>query len=443
MAGLNREYVKRRTIGRRRDDRLFRDRCERYTQLLRVGQIITSETSLDDLFGVIMDQTNQVMDSERSTVFLHDNKSNQLWCLVATGMHKNEICIPADSGVAGWVFQSKTPMIINAPYDDPRFYSEIDKKTGYRTRNIICVPVMNRKKECIGTLQAINKKTGDFTDEDKELIVSVSHYVAIALENSKLFGDVNRYLEKLKATLVHIETLEKIKCQLTKFVPSSVARVVEKDPDEVELDKTPMDISVLFIDIQNFSKIIQSSDQRLVNEMVESHFSEYLGCISGHAGEITETSGDGLMVIFKDGSLKDNATRAVQAALEIVAQNKRLNKEAVYPWGPTELHLGINSGAGWVGSTKMKCLSGERWTYTASGLVTLLAARIGKLSSHSRLYVGQETYRQLENVFNCEPLGPQELKNVEDPVPVYRVKNIRNQNDSEPDVRGSDTSSKK
>lgn len=443
MTGLNRKYVKKRTIGRRKDDRLSRDRCERYKQLLRVGQIITSETNLDALFGVIMDQTNQVIDSERSTVFLHDNKSNELWCLVATGMDKNEICMPADSGVAGWVFQTKTPMIINAPYDDPRFYSEVDKKTGYRTRNIICVPVMNRKKECIGTLQAINKKTGDFTDEDKELIISVSHYVAIALENSRLFGEVNRYLEKLKATLVHIETLEKIKGQLAKFVPSSVAKVVEKDPDEVGLDKIPMDISVLFIDIQDFSKIIQTSDQRLVNEAVECHFSNYLDCISRHGGEVTETSGDGLMVIFKDGPLKENANHAVQAALEIVAQNERLNMETVYPWGPTELHLGINSGAGWVGSIKMKGLSGERWTYTASGLVTLLAARIGKLSSHSRLYVGPETYGQLEGIFNCAPLGPQELKNVEDPVPVYWVKDIQNQKDSPVGESGSDTSSRK
>ena len=253
MADLNRKYVKKRTIGRRRDDRLVRDQIQRYKMLLRVGQIITSEMSLDTLFGVVMDQTNQVMNTERSTVFLHDSKSKELWSLAATGMEEDEICIPDDSGVAGWVFQSQTPMIINEAYNDPRFYSDVDKKTGFRTRNIICVPVISRKRECIGTLQAINKKAGDFTDEDKELLISVSHYVAIALENSRLFEEVNRYLDKLKTTLMHIETLEKVKYQLTKFVPSSVVRVVEQDPDELNLEKTPMVISVLFIDIEVFS----------------------------------------------------------------------------------------------------------------------------------------------------------------------------------------------
>jgi class 3 adenylate cyclase len=377
--------------------------------------------SLEALFGVIMDETNQIMNSERSTVFLHDSKSNELWSLVATGVEGGEICIPDDSGVAGWVFQSKTPMIINEAYDDPRFYSEVDRKTGFRTKNIICVPLINRQKECIGTLEAINKQDGAFTDDDKELLTSMSHYGAIALENSRLFGEVNSYLRKLKDTLVHVETLEKIKSQLTKFVPHSVVKVVEEDPDKVELDKTPMDISVLFIDIQNFSAITQSSDQRLVNDMVEYHFSEYLNCILRHGGEITETSGDGLMVIFKDGPLKENTAQAVKAGLEIVVQNKRLNEETSYPWGETALHLGINSGPAWVGSTKMKSLSGERWTYTASGLVTLLAARIGQLSSDTRLYIGEETYRHLEEAFDCRPLGPQRMKNVEEAVSVFWV----------------------
>jgi len=89
MAGQNRNYVDRRTIGRRRDDLLLRDEIQRYKQLLRVGQIITSEMSLDALFGVIMNQTNEIMSSERGAVFLYDNKSNELWSLVATGMEEN------------------------------------------------------------------------------------------------------------------------------------------------------------------------------------------------------------------------------------------------------------------------------------------------------------------------------------------------------------------
>jgi hypothetical protein len=77
-----------------------------------------------------------------------------------------------------------------------------------------------------------------------------------------------------------------------------------------------------------------------------------------------------------------------------------------------------------VGSTKMKSLSGERWTYTASGLVTVLAARIGALSSECRLYIGPETQKNLDESYECEFLGLRELKNIKNPVPIYHVKSL-------------------
>jgi len=87
--------------------------------------------------------------------------------------------------------------------------------------------------------------------------------------------------------------------------------------------------------------------------------------------------------------------------------------------------MGVNSGKAWVGCTKMKSLIGERWTYTASGLVTVLAARIGALSGESRFYVGLDTYQLLENSCDCEFMGQREVKNIRDPISIYWVKNIK------------------
>ena len=424
MDSFDQKDKENRSIGRRKEDWISRNQNKQYRQLFNVGQIITSEMEMGSLFEVIMDQTNQIMDTQRSTVFLYDEKTSELWSMVATGMNKNEIRIPSDYGVAGWVFERKTPAIINDAYNDFRFYSDVDKKSGFRTKNILCIPLINRKGECIGALQALNKNSSDFTEEDKGLLTSISHYVAIALENSKLYEDVKNYSEELKATLIQIETLERVKGQLTKFVPSSVAKLVEEDPDQLTLEKVPMDVTILFIDIEGFSKITEGFDQRLINDMVESHFSRYLECIKRHDGEVNETSGDGLMVIFKEGSLETHAKEAVAAGLEIIDENHGLNEELAYPWGRVELHLGMNSGRAYVGSTKMKSLTGERWTYTASGLVTVLAARIGALSSKTSLFLGPETYRQVENYCDSEFLGFKEVKNVKEPIPIYRVKNI-------------------
>ena len=425
MTELGKGQSKGRSIGRRKEDFITRDQVHQYKKIYHVGQIITSEMNMAVLFELIIDHTNQIMGTERSSVFLYDEKTAELWSLVATGMKKNEIRIPSDYGIAGNVFQSKTPLIINDAYNDPRFYSEVDKLSGFQTKNIICIPLINRKGDSIGSLQALNKNSGDFTDKDIELIESISYYVAIALENSKLYEDVKNYTEELKNTLIHIETLEKVKSQLSKFVPSSVAKLAEQDPDKLTLDKIPMDVTILFIDIQGFSRITEEFEQRLVNDMVESHFSRYLECINRHGGEVNETAGDGLMVIFKDGTLESHARKAVAAGLKIVSENKRSNDEISYPWGEVKLHIGINSGNALVGSTKMKSLTGERWTYTASGLVTVLAARIGAMSSESRLYVGPETYKYIEHSCDCDFIGLQEVKNVKEPIPIYWVKNVK------------------
>ena len=202
MSVSDHEYIEERGIGRRNEDRLIRDRLRKHEQIFKVGQIITSEINLDALFEVIMVETNQILGSQRSTVFLYDKKTDELWSLVATGMKKNEIRIPADQGVAGWVFRHRTPLMLNDAYKDSRFYSEIDKRSGFRTRNILCIPIMNRKGECIGALQALNKVSGKFTDRDSDLLMSISSYVAIALENAVLYQEL-KMLDKARERVIN------------------------------------------------------------------------------------------------------------------------------------------------------------------------------------------------------------------------------------------------
>ncbi|MEJ2170473.1 MAG: GAF domain-containing sensor histidine kinase, partial [Desulfobacterales bacterium] len=105
----------------------------------------------------------------------------------STDLKRNEIKIPKDKGIAGWVFRNKTPVIISDAYHDERFYPDVDSLTGFKTRNIICVPLVNRKKETIGTLQALNKTSGDFCRDDLEVLTYLAAYVTIAVENARLY----------------------------------------------------------------------------------------------------------------------------------------------------------------------------------------------------------------------------------------------------------------
>ncbi|MDZ7695565.1 MAG: GAF domain-containing protein [Deltaproteobacteria bacterium] len=193
-------------LDRRKEDQVMRERLRRYKQAFLVGQVITSEVDRDRLFEVIIHQTNEVMESIRSTVFLYDDQTDQLWSLVGVGLKKREIRIPSDYGVAGWVFQHRTPVTVNDAYEDPRFYAEVDKKSGFRTRNIMCVPLVTWAGHCIGALQSLNKHSGDFTDDDRELLIFISNYVTIALENMRFFEelkDLNKARERAMNHLSH------------------------------------------------------------------------------------------------------------------------------------------------------------------------------------------------------------------------------------------------
>lgn len=194
---------RRRHSVRRKDERVLRNQINRYNQLFHIGQLITSEMGFDHLFEVIVEQTKEVMDSDRCSVFLIDEQELNLTAFVSTDLKRNEIVLPKTTGVAGWVFNNKIPLIVSDAYKDSRFYQDIDEKTGFQTRNILCVPLVNRENKCIGTLQALNKKSGDFDQDDKEILLHLANYVTIALENSRLYEKLMAS-DKAKQNLIKI-----------------------------------------------------------------------------------------------------------------------------------------------------------------------------------------------------------------------------------------------
>ena len=216
---------RKRTVGRRAEDFLVRDRIDHQRRLLHVGQIITSEMNLEVLLPLIMEQSNSIMDTQRSSIFLHDAKSHELWSLVATDIKRNEIRIRETYGIAGWVFQHRMPAIVHDSYSDPRFNPEVDQKTGFHTKNILCVPLINREKVCIGSLQALNKNKGDFNDEDLELMTSMSHYVTIALENATLYEELKSMNKAKERVIDHLS--HELKTPLS-LIAATVDRISKK-----------------------------------------------------------------------------------------------------------------------------------------------------------------------------------------------------------------------
>ncbi|HXA38154.1 MAG TPA: adenylate/guanylate cyclase domain-containing protein [Phenylobacterium sp.] len=191
---------------------LMLDSLRQEQQILEVTQDLAGELLLEVLIARIMTATTQLLNAERATLFLYDEKTDELFTLYADGMERRQIRVPTASGIAGAVFTSGRMENITDPYADPRFNSDIDLRTGFRTRSILCVPVTNKAGARIGVAQALNKRDGAFVARDEARLKAFAAQVAVSLENAKLFDDVlsmKNYNESiLKSTSNGIVTLD-------------------------------------------------------------------------------------------------------------------------------------------------------------------------------------------------------------------------------------------
>ncbi len=191
---------------------LMLDSLREEQRILEISNDLAGELQLDLLIARIMRATTELLNAERSTLFVYDEKTHELYSLFAEGIHVREIRIPAHKGIAGAVFTSGHMENIPDPYSDPRFDPQVDLRTGFRTRSILCAPISNKAGGRIGVTQVLNKRGGAFTARDEARLRAFSAQIAVSLENAKLFDDVlnmKNYNESiLKSTSNGIITLD-------------------------------------------------------------------------------------------------------------------------------------------------------------------------------------------------------------------------------------------
>ncbi len=177
--------------------------------LVKIGQAVAAEKNIDVLIRTIAEETKIALNADRCTVFLYDKENNELYSKVATGLDDfKELRIPADKGLAGHVVQTGETINIKDAYKDKRFNNAVDKKTGYRTKTILCMPIKNFNQEIIGVFQVLNKFDETFTIDDEDLLIAIASSAGISLENAQLFEKQNKMIEEQKVIFdSFIETL--------------------------------------------------------------------------------------------------------------------------------------------------------------------------------------------------------------------------------------------
>jgi adenylate cyclase len=134
-------------------------------EFLNIVSDVTGKIELAKLLARVMGEATRMLKAERSTLFLNDEKTNELFSRTAQGGSVGEIRLPNHLGIAGAVFQSGDTVNFPHAYADLRFNPAFDKQTGFFTRSILCVPVANKTGKMIGVTQVLNRKGGPFTDE--------------------------------------------------------------------------------------------------------------------------------------------------------------------------------------------------------------------------------------------------------------------------------------
>lgn len=177
--------------------------------LFNASKVLASATNLDQLLDVIVSEVQKVIECDGAGVMLYDEEKDDFyWRTVQDKQSflssaREEIRIPRNSGVCGWVFTEGQPALIHDAANDPRIYREVENKSGFQTRNMVCTPLQTAEKS-LGVLYALNKTVGSFTEEDVEILSALSSNVALALENAS-------YLERLTNSNLELQRLNRAK----------------------------------------------------------------------------------------------------------------------------------------------------------------------------------------------------------------------------------------
>jgi len=265
--------------------------------------------------------------------------------------------------------------------------------------------------DIVAVINVVSRPGTIFTRKDFYLIRDMSETLGNLILNTKKHWEVTQEKIRISQILTH----------LSPFVPQTVREIVEKNPETPKLEKEKKDVTVLFLDLEDYTRLSATRPQADVQNMIEKLFSNFVDPIHRSYGDINETSGDGLMIIFKDHDAGTNAVNAVKTALDIHERSRQATQELNSDFTALNVNMGINSGEALLGMTQFKGLLETRMTYTASGPVTNLAARLAAHAHGGDILIGEETKRLIEGLWPVSERGTAHLKGIEKPIKIYSL----------------------
>jgi signal transduction histidine kinase len=187
------------------------ERLDGYRRLVDIARDLASTLDLNILLSRIVHAATEISGSEAASILLYDDTSQQLYFQVSTNMDESiqsGILVPLEGSIAGWIVMNRKSVRVSNVHDDERFFSKVEKTTGFSTKSLLGIPLVTKNK-IVGVLEALNKQEGKFTESDESMLLVLGAQAAVAIENARLFQQsdlIAEFVHELRTPLASLST---------------------------------------------------------------------------------------------------------------------------------------------------------------------------------------------------------------------------------------------
>ncbi len=246
-------------------------RARELAALNTASQTLTASLDVRQVLETVVREIQGLLNTEHASVLLRDAGRDELIFAAVAGDNSEQLVgvrVPTNVGIVGWVARQGQPVVVQDAVQDPRFWSEADALTGYTTRSILAVPIISQQT-VRGVVEAINRRDGAFTDQDRDLLAGLAASAAIAIENARLFQAEREHLRQLKesqARLIHAEKMSALG-RLVASLTHEVNNPLQAVQSGLYVLRESLEIDADHADLHEDLIIIEGEIQRIANLM--------------------------------------------------------------------------------------------------------------------------------------------------------------------------------
>lgn len=375
---------------------VLKKRNEMLSALYQISKDILKESEIDSILNLTADTILSNINAERVYVLMKDENTGSI--NVRLEKDTREKCAKQDKlmlskTVINRVMDEEIAVLVADARTDARF-KESESIILYGIRSAMCVPLLGAERVAGSIYVDVVSTDRRFTSEELDLLTTIGNLAAIAIEQTHLREKILKEIEARQSMMRY-------------HSPQVVEEIIKGKGDCKVAEKT---ITVLFVDIQGFTKLSDKLGPMGTAELLNEYFDIITDAVFRYNGTIDKFIGDAAMAIFGAPFQEKNYTEmAVRAAVDI---QREIIKRSKF-----KIRIGINTGQaviGNIGSTK-------RVDYTAIGDTVNIASRLEGLAKQDKIYIGEETYRQIKDIFKIKPVGRQKVKGKTTEVSIYEV----------------------